>query len=70
MPLSVLPLTPVRFILYADGHHRFAQKLRRLFRRSGIDVKAGAPFEPGDLGQLGHDLHVPVIGVLGGFPNR
>src|SRR3972149_11482474 len=38
----------------------FAQGARRLFGRSGGDVEAGAPLEPGHLGELGHELDVPV----------
>src|SRR5579864_5595495 len=45
---------------------RFPQKLRRFLGRRGIDIKTRAPFEPRDLGQLGHDLDVPVIIRHGG----
>ena len=43
----------------------FAQELGRFFRRSGIDIETGAPFESGGLGQLGHKLDVPMVVVVG-----
>src|SRR5450759_4651654 len=37
------------------------EKLGGLFRRSRVDVKAGGPFEAGDIGQSWNDLDVPVV---------
>src|SRR3989304_9636723 len=39
--------------------------LGRFLRGGRVDVEAGAPLEPGDLGQLGHDLDVPVVELRG-----
>src|SRR5580704_8236837 len=44
-------------------HIRLAQKLRRLFRRSGVDVETRAPFKSCRLSELGHELDVPVVVV-------
>src|ERR1017187_7874890 len=46
-------------------HAGFAQKLRRFFRRRGINVEARAPLESSRLGQLRHELHVPVVVIVG-----
>src|ERR1019366_5377546 len=40
---------------------RFPQKPRGFLRRRRIDVKPRPPFESRHLGQLGHDLQVPVV---------
>src|SRR5260221_6496289 len=47
-----------------------AEILRRLFRGGGVDVEAGSPLESRHLGQLRHDLDVPVIVVEPGVPAR
>ena len=41
--------------------HSLSQHLRRLLGRRRVDVEPGPPLEPGDLGQLRHDLDVPVV---------
>src|SRR5512147_2312850 len=41
-----------------------SQECRGVLRCSGIDVKTGAPFETRHLGQLGHNLQMPVVFVL------
>src|SRR5713101_4034880 len=48
----------------------FAQKARGFFRRRWIDVEARAPLEAGDLRELGNNLNVPVIVVVGLFTDR
>src|SRR5580704_4560429 len=46
------------------GDFGFAQEPRGFFGRRGVDVKAGAPFEAGDFGELGNDFDVPVVVVV------
>jgi hypothetical protein len=46
-------------------HIGFAEKLRRLFRRRGIDIEPRAPLESGRLGQFGHELDVPMVVIVG-----
>src|SRR5258708_36835367 len=47
-------------------HICFAQKFCRLFRRRGIDVEASPPLEPWGFGGLGHELDLPMIGIVEG----
>ena len=60
---------PVRTEMSSDhgGDNGFAQEPRRFFGRRGVDIHAGAPLEPGDLGKLRHDLEMPVVVVVVGF---
>lgn len=38
---------------------RISQKTRGVFGRDGVDIKAGAPFKTGDLGEAGQDVNAP-----------
>src|ERR1700722_8159168 len=55
-------------LAYVSGHGVFhmslAQKLCRLFRWRGIDPETSSPFESRRLGQLGHELDVPVVVIV------
>ncbi len=80
-PFRWLGTTSLWTALRADGtlpHHRgytvfytgFPQELRGFFRRSRIDVEPRAPFESRRLGQLRHELDVPMIMIIGRVLHR
>src|SRR5438046_9648060 len=46
-------------------YRRFPQIFGGFFRRRRIDVKPGSAFEARDAAQLGRDLQMPVVKVLG-----
>src|SRR5258706_7694585 len=58
---ALIMATRKRWVISAELD--LAEILGRLLGRRGIDVEARAPLEARDLGQLGHDLDVPVIVV-------
>ena len=51
-------------------HIGLAQKLRRFFWRRGIDIEPGSPLESRRLGELRHELDVPVIVVVSRILHR
>src|SRR5206468_6359620 len=44
-------------------HRHRTKHACRLFRRGGIDVEPGPPLEARDLGELRHELQMPVIKI-------
>ena len=46
-------------------HTGFPQELGCFLGRSRIDIETGAPFEAGGFRQFRHELHVPVVVVIG-----
>src|SRR5439155_16321225 len=63
------PFSPKLCLSMASGQILWASNLcipqehGRLFRKDRVNVKARAPFEAGDLGQLGNDLNMPMVKV-------
>lgn len=46
---------------WCRGKLGLAEEGRRIFGGNRVDVKAGAPLKPGDLGEPGDDLDVPMV---------
>ncbi|MGH9429084.1 MAG: hypothetical protein ACRD2L_22610 [Terriglobia bacterium] len=51
-------------------NNRFSQQPHGLLRRNGVAIEASASFKACNLGELGHDLDVPVVEVIQGFGDR
>ena len=67
--VNVINISPYasRFTPYGPSDRRLSQKFCRFFRRHRIDVKPCAPFEAGDLRELGNDFDVPMVEIPGFF---